>query len=378
MILVVLALAACKHPAPAPAPTAAPAPAAVAPAPTSARPPPTLSSVHFTQGSSKIADADLQYMSAAKALLLGDPNLSVVLVGHADNSGDPESNRALSEARAAFVKNELVAAGVDGSRITIAARGEADARGDGLEYRRVDFTFARAGGSAALAATPAPTSSAAPAPATAAAAAPAEKSAAKEKGGKAKGAAEPVERVPMKPIGIADLDSFFARVQTIRDRVWSIQDSLVSARTNLTSALGVASDLSVDMALANLIETAKGSIQLTMVGTKPKLSVVNAPSPQVAQAVDAVNGMLDAAMQIATEIPKFQQDATALVAEAQAIPAKAPTMLKDAGTSPTQIPKMLGAIKTDVQLTVGLPGELKALMDEGVSTINLVKSSFAK
>lgn len=296
-----------------------------------------------------------------------------MLVGHTDGSGDPESNRALSEARANFVKNELVAAGVDGSRIIVAARGEADARGDGLEYRRVDFTFARAGSY-----TPAPAPVAGAAPATAAAApAPAAKT--KEKGGKAKAAegAEPVEHIPMKPIGIADLDAFFARVQTIRARVWSIQDSLISARTNLTSALGVASDVSVDMALANLIETAQGSIKLTMVGTKPKLSVVNAPSPQVSQAVDAVNGMLDAAMQIATEIPKFQQDATALVAEAQGIPGKAPTMLKDAGTSPTQIPKMLGAIKTDVQLTIGLPGELKALMDEGVSTVNLVKSSFS-
>jgi hypothetical protein len=113
-----------------------------------------------------------------------------------------------------------------------------------------------------------------------------------------------------------------------------------------------------------------------MVGTQPKLAVKNAPSPNVQQAVDGVNGMLDACMKIATELPKLQTDALALVEQAKAFPAQLPNMAKEAGASPTQIPKMLGAVKTNVTLTTKLPGEIKGLIDEGISTVNLVKSSF--
>jgi hypothetical protein len=64
------------------------------------------------------------------------------------------------------------------------------------------------------------------------------------------------------------------------------------------------------------------------------------------------------------------------VEEAKTLPAKVPAMAKDMGMSPTQIPKMLGAVKSNVGTTIAVPGEIKGLIDEGVATVNLVKAAF--
>src|SRR5262249_25758005 len=51
------------------------------------------------------------------------PNIKVRIEGHTDASGDPAANRTLSEARAAAIKNALVARGINASRIETAGFG---------------------------------------------------------------------------------------------------------------------------------------------------------------------------------------------------------------------------------------------------------------
>jgi outer membrane protein OmpA-like peptidoglycan-associated protein len=56
------------------------------------------------------------------------PGIRIQLDGYADERGDADYNRLLSEERAQFVRDQLVAAGVDPSRIRVAAHGEAVAQ----------------------------------------------------------------------------------------------------------------------------------------------------------------------------------------------------------------------------------------------------------
>ena len=56
------------------------------------------------------------------------PGIRIQLDGYADERGDSGYNQQLSEERAQFVRDQLVAAGVDPSRIRIAAHGEAVAQ----------------------------------------------------------------------------------------------------------------------------------------------------------------------------------------------------------------------------------------------------------
>jgi peptidoglycan-associated lipoprotein len=56
--------------------------------------------------------------------LRANPQLGLLLEGHADERGTPEYNLALGERRAQAVKDFLVAAGVDASRISTVSYGE--------------------------------------------------------------------------------------------------------------------------------------------------------------------------------------------------------------------------------------------------------------
>jgi peptidoglycan-associated lipoprotein len=90
----------------------------------------------------------IQYRAQLVALAscLNKPGLEnrhVLLVGRADPRGSDAYNLALGERRAGAVKDFLVSAGLNGSRIDIASQGEREARGNLPEYsygydRRVD------------------------------------------------------------------------------------------------------------------------------------------------------------------------------------------------------------------------------------------------
>jgi outer membrane protein OmpA-like peptidoglycan-associated protein len=57
------------------------------------------------------------------AWLNGSPDVQVVVEGHADPSGNADSNMALSQRRAEWVRDALVAAGIDSSRIEVKSFG---------------------------------------------------------------------------------------------------------------------------------------------------------------------------------------------------------------------------------------------------------------
>lgn len=56
------------------------------------------------------------------------PDINVQLDGYADERGDQDYNLDLSRQRVDFVRNQLIAAGIDGSRIQVSAHGESPAQ----------------------------------------------------------------------------------------------------------------------------------------------------------------------------------------------------------------------------------------------------------
>ena len=73
------------------------------------------------------------------------PSVTIRLDGFADSRGDAEYNLGLSEKRVEFVREQLIAAGVDAGRITAAAHGESPAQDETLDSyaleRRVSMTL---------------------------------------------------------------------------------------------------------------------------------------------------------------------------------------------------------------------------------------------
>ncbi len=73
------------------------------------------------------------------------PGVQIRLDGFADERGDEGYNQQLSQRRVDFVREQLVAAGIDASRITVAAHGESRAQDDTADSyaleRRVSLTL---------------------------------------------------------------------------------------------------------------------------------------------------------------------------------------------------------------------------------------------
>lgn len=88
--------------------------------------------VHFTYGSYSIAAKKPALDKAAK-WLTDSPDVHVVIEGHADPTGTHDANMVLSQHRAEAVRNYLVSAGIEESRMEVVPYG--DTR---LKYGRTD------------------------------------------------------------------------------------------------------------------------------------------------------------------------------------------------------------------------------------------------
>ena len=101
--------------------------------------------VQFALGSAEILDASGAVLTRVAAALNEAPALSVEVQGHTDNTGDPASNEALSQARAESVIAFLVDAGVSADRLNGVGFGQTEpvadnSTADGRQAnRRIEF-----------------------------------------------------------------------------------------------------------------------------------------------------------------------------------------------------------------------------------------------
>jgi outer membrane protein OmpA-like peptidoglycan-associated protein len=85
-----------------------------------------LNSPRFPTGSAEVTFEHAVQLDRVASVLSLLPNVTVTVVGHADQLGDETSNYALSEARAVAVVRYLVSKGIDPSRLASRAVGEQD------------------------------------------------------------------------------------------------------------------------------------------------------------------------------------------------------------------------------------------------------------
>ena len=85
-----------------------------------------LNSVRFAEGSAEITPEHALQFDRVAGLMNAFPNITVVVVGHADQRGDEASNLVLAQRRADAVVAYLAGLGIEGSRISACSVGEAD------------------------------------------------------------------------------------------------------------------------------------------------------------------------------------------------------------------------------------------------------------
>lgn len=74
--------------------------------------------VTFETGSAQLTELSRYQLDDAIAFLKKNADVSSMLKGHTDNTGDPAANLALSQSRAAAVRDYLVKGGIDATRLT--------------------------------------------------------------------------------------------------------------------------------------------------------------------------------------------------------------------------------------------------------------------
>jgi outer membrane protein OmpA-like peptidoglycan-associated protein len=84
----------------------------------------------FRTDEAVLADTTGSRLYQLATTLAAMPGIQVQLDGFADERGDERYNQQLSEQRVNFIRDQLIAAGVDASRITASAHGESPAQDD--------------------------------------------------------------------------------------------------------------------------------------------------------------------------------------------------------------------------------------------------------
>lgn len=85
-----------------------------------------LREMYFATGKTTILPTSEPALNELYSLLSARPKQRICIVGHTDDVGSDRSNQLLSEGRAESIRREMIARGIDGSRIEIKGRGERD------------------------------------------------------------------------------------------------------------------------------------------------------------------------------------------------------------------------------------------------------------
>lgn len=105
-------------------------------------------SVQFAYKSTSVTGSQAD-LNAAKKVIKAEPNAKFAVVGYTDSRGADAYNKALSEQRAAAVRDWLVANGVDAGRLTTVGMGESNPIADNAtaegraQNRRVELHRAK-------------------------------------------------------------------------------------------------------------------------------------------------------------------------------------------------------------------------------------------
>ncbi len=106
-----------------------------------------LNSARFPEGSAEILPDHARELDRVLTIMQALPNISVVVIGHADQRGDDLTNFAISDERARAVVNYLLYLGISPMRLSSRAAGESDLLSIGDDdaalalNRRTEFIF---------------------------------------------------------------------------------------------------------------------------------------------------------------------------------------------------------------------------------------------
>ena len=84
----------------------------------------TLNNIHFASGKSELLSRSFRELDQLVKTLKQNSSMKIEIQGHTDNTGNPSSNKILSEKRAKTVVSYLVDNGIQKNRLTFSGQGD--------------------------------------------------------------------------------------------------------------------------------------------------------------------------------------------------------------------------------------------------------------
>lgn len=173
--------------------------------------------------------------------------------------------------------------------------------------------------------------------------------------------------------GLAEFDGVLGQAKAIQDKIKTQTTTLTTARANVNTAIGVATDAPFKTAVDDLKAKASGKISVAMEGTMPKLKAADGMPDNVQSGLDAVNGLIDAGGATIETCAGLSKDIQGLISQAQAFPGQLPGLLK---ANPLDIPKKTKILGDDIKIMGDTPKMIDALVKEAEGVFNDVKAVF--
>jgi hypothetical protein len=173
-------------------------------------------------------------------------------------------------------------------------------------------------------------------------------------------------------IGLPSCDAVFAKVSAIDERLTRARRMLGESKRELTEALMLGRDSSLQDALAELKARAGGQLKVTMEGPLPRLESKSQAPAELQASIDAVNAMIEGIGTSIVELRGIPAEAAGLATKAAKIPKQFKADAKAAGMKPTQIPAKLKILKSNIEITAAIPEKAKSVverMNDLVSTV---------
>ncbi|MBM4366678.1 MAG: hypothetical protein FJ102_10725 [Deltaproteobacteria bacterium] len=174
-------------------------------------------------------------------------------------------------------------------------------------------------------------------------------------------------------LGVDAFDGVLGSAKGIQDKIKTQTTNMSTARANVNSALGVATDAPFKTAVDDLKAKAGDKISVAMDGTMPKLKASDAAPENVTKGIDAVNGLVDAGKSTIDTCIALKTEITGLISQAQAFPAQLPSVLK---SNPLDIPKKTKILTDDIKIMGDTPQMLDDMVKEAEGIFNDVKAVF--
>ena len=85
----------------------------------------------FNGNSVQLTGEDKQNIDKIKRYISENPGSTIDITGHSDHVGSPQAKLKISNERAQFAQQQLMAAGIDASRINVLGKGDSEPATDG-------------------------------------------------------------------------------------------------------------------------------------------------------------------------------------------------------------------------------------------------------